>query len=239
MMEYLRDAKTPGVRTTPGGGWVDYMGGELEVIGEFNWVMQGGQPLTYGEVFDVVDHLSEWFEIKQPLGLDYHPFTAEISVGSDTKITCSLHMDPKMGIAISNHPLEFDGFFYPQRAVPSFGIVNQLFEQAAQDIRQIINLDPQAEVEEKFDKTFKVDGTVLRYSDQHLGVIPRVRWYKVLDIMKKLQRDYQRRDVLGSFSGTLSKGGKDDFATLQLNPDSHDTGPTLKVEGLIGQDHIS
>ncbi|KAG8531771.1 uncharacterized protein KY384_003407 [Bacidia gigantensis] len=126
------------VRTRAGRTELDYQGVKGQYTATFDFLMQGGPALTYGQVATIIENLAAHLE--QYPDLVIHPLQTLVSVGQNIKIICTVDQDDGADIdfEVDDTYLAFEGKSYPDRPLKTWEILTLIDKVRARFEREIV-----------------------------------------------------------------------------------------------------
>lgn len=143
---YLEDVSTKSSRVTLGRDFTVFQGTQLELMVTFKWVMQGGEPLSYGECEVAIGSVEHVIQHDAHLGyLNQHPIIISVSdANGNVKMILSVEKQQGTDVQITTpapNPLSFRGVFYPDKRLARGDILDVL-GKAERDAIQYAQFNP-------------------------------------------------------------------------------------------------
>ena len=210
-LDFTVRKRRPDVRTTPGRSavWYDH-GAKIT----FTWVMQSGDPLTYGECGEVISLFVQLLRSHISFHYDDSPGRTVISVGSLLKIIIVVEVFSTNKVNIGeNRGLHLNSWFYDRASLSSDGILSVLNGLAAHSAAE----DPSALVPARTIRTdVSQDVVGVFKSSDPMDRHPEYTWEELRMLMQQIYEYYLRGYKRSPISGTIETHEDDPRGALYL-----------------------
>ena len=194
-VEFTIGKKRPSIRVTPGRDAIWYDPGTKTT---FTWVMEGADPLTYGECENTIGILADYLEANVN---DWYPGQATISANGAVKFKVAVEKIPCDELIIGDDPgFHLYAYSYPAAALSAVGICGVLDrllgQSASHDDSDVVPAGTQQTA-----AWSDVQGFLVLYD--RIGHYPQFTWGELRTLLEQIYEYFETTAQWRALTGEL------------------------------------